>query len=519
MRILICTNAYPPRFVGGAELVAHQVARQMVRMGHDVAVFAGNLDDSRDRCTIMSDMVDGVKVHRVTTHSTDHDHHAINYVHVDVDRFFDEILRDFKPAVVHAHNLIGLSVRLLIAAAEGGSRVFVTLHDFWGFCLRNTLMLETGMPCQDRTACAACLGDTPAPDWAVRLRRDMMTLAFDHVTGFIAPGRHLADAYLAVGFPPERMTIVPNGIDIAPFAEAQTRQRADGNGMVVLLYAGHFGAHKGLQVLVRALPLMRGLDKVRLDLVGDGPDMTSLRALVQRLGLAAQVRFRGKIQPAAMPDVYAACDLFVLPSIWPENQPVCLMEAMACARPVVASRVGGIPDMIANDVEGILVAPNDPRALADALDRLVAAPDLRMRMGQRGRARVQNHGYDHQARALVDLFMRDQPDRGGRTATLTDALTENRPVVALLDEQAWRGDEVAAAVQVALVRETGYAVPYAWLTTLQRTRIAAFMLLRPKRSKDRFLQRLFGPRYDLVHGPRWLVWLGRALLLRHIGET
>jgi glycosyltransferase involved in cell wall biosynthesis len=511
MRILVCTNAYAPRFVGGAELVAHQIARQMVRLGHDVAVFAGNLDDSRDHHTMMSDTFDGVQVHRVTTHSANYDHRAINYVHCAVDTHFATILREFQPAVVHAHNLVGLSVRLLIAAAESGARVFVTLHDFWGFCLRNTLILENGMPCQDRTACAGCLGDTPEADWALRVRRDMMALAFDHVTGFVAPGRYLADAYLAAGFPPDRMNVVPNGIDVAPFAEAQSRHRAEGKGMVILLYAGHFGAHKGLQVLMRALSLMRWRDRVRLDLVGDGAEATRLRALVQRLGLAEQVRFRGKIQPAAMPDVYAACDVFVLPSIWPENQPVCLMEAMACARPVVASRIGGIPDMIDNDVEGVLIAPNDPQALADALDRLVAAPDLRVRMGQSGRARVQNHGYDHQALALLDLFARNQPDDCG--------LTETKPIVALLGEQAWRGDEVEPAVQRALAHETGYAVPYAWLTALQRNRIAAFMLVRPNSGKGRLLQRLFGPRQDLIKGPQWLVWLGRALLLRHTREA
>jgi glycosyltransferase involved in cell wall biosynthesis len=511
MRILVCTNAYPPRFVGGAELVAHQIARQMVQLGHDVAVFAGDLDDSRDHYTMMSDTLDGVRIHRVATRSADYDHRAINYVHSDVDTLFTAILREFKPAVVYAHNLVGLSVRLLIAAAESGARVFVTLHDFWGFCLRNTLMLENGMPCRDRTACAGCLGDTPDTGWALRVRRDMMALAFDHVTGFVAPSRYLADAYLTAGFPQDRMIVVPNGIDIAPFAEAQTRRPADGNGVVVLLYAGHFGTHKGLQVLLRALSLMRKQDTVRLDLVGDGPDFTGLHALVQRLGLAAQVRFRGKIQPSAMPSVYAACDLFVLPSIWPENQPVCLMEAMACAKPVVASRIGGIPDMITDDVEGVLIPPNDPQALADALDRLVAAPKLRLRMGQSGQARVQNYGYSHQALALVDLFTREQPHHG--------VLIQAKPIVALVGEQAWRGDGVEAHVYRALAGETGYAIPYAWLTTLQRTRIQAFLAVRPKDSKERLLRRLFGPRYALPHGPRTLVRLSKALLLRHNRET
>jgi glycosyltransferase involved in cell wall biosynthesis len=510
MRILVCTNAYPPRFVGGAELVAHQIARQMVQLGQDVAVFAGDPDGARDRYTMVSDTLDGVRVHRIATRAENHDHRAVNYVHDAIDVHFAAMLRDFKPEVVHAHNLIGLSVRMLVAAAESGARVFVTLHDFWGFCLRNTLTLENGQPCRDTTACADCLGNGPDTDWTLRVRRDMLALAFDHVTGFIAPSRYMADAYLSAGFPQDRMHIVRNGIDIAPFVLAQTQRQAEG-GAVVLLFAGHFGSHKGLQVLLHALSLMRARNAVRLDLVGDGPEDTRLRALVRQLGLEDGVRFRGKIQPAAMPHIHAACDVLVLPSIWPENQPVCLMEAMACAKPVVASRIGGIPEMIENDAEGLLIAPNDPQALADALDRLVASPQLRARMGQRGRARVENHGYDRQAQGLLDLFVRLQPPPAEPGAT--------KPIVALLGDQAWRGDAVDVAAQRALADEAGYVVPHTWLTRQQQTRMAALLLVQPNNRNERWLRLVFGPRYGLIGRPRRRAWLGKVLLLRQADES
>lgn len=495
MRILVCTNAYPPRFVGGAELVAHQVARQMVLLGHTVVIFAGDLDSPGEHYSVTVDAVDGIAVYRVATRTVDHDPNHRNYVHTDIDARFASIIQQFQPTIVHAHNLIGLSVRMLILAAQSGARVFVTLHDFWGFCLRNTLLLENGTPCVDPNACVACVRGPAFTEWSLRVRRDVMALAFDHVDGFIAPTQYLADQYIAAGFPADRVQVVPNGVDIAPFVEAETAAPARAAGEVVLLYAGYFGAHKGLLVLIRALARTQARPRIRLDLVGEGPLDIALRALVDQSGLADQVRFRGKIQPAAMPRIYATCDIVVLPSLWPENQPVSLMEAMACARPVVASRIGGIPDMIEDGCEGVLVDPDNIQALADALDRLVADPALRARMGENGRRRVQSYGYAQQAETLAERF------------TQADARpTPAGPIVAILGAE-WHAPDAGA--MRALASKHGYAIPFAWLTARQRGRVVAFLLIRPTNGWWAFARWLFGPVVAVRHIPRALV---RAML-------
>jgi len=454
MRILVCTNVYPPRFVGGAELVAHEVARNMALLGHTVAVFAGDLNGPGAHHGVTVDELDGLTVYRLTTLPADYDADNCNYIHPDIDAQFAAILREFQPTIVHAHNLIGLSVRMLITAAESGARVFTTLHDFWGFCLRHTLLRKDGSPCGDHSGCAACLNSQTDVRAALHLRNDVMRLAFDHVEGLIAPSRHVADAYLAAGFASDRLTVLPNGIDLAPYRHAENAGSRPGGEAVVLLYAGYFGAHKGLLVLLQAMAMMDHREAVVLDLVGDGPLDAGLRAFARQQGLADRVRFRGKVDPAAMATVYAASDVFVLPSVWPENQPVCLMEAMASAKPVIASRIGGIPEMLEDGREGLLVQPDDATALAQALDRLACDRDLRTRMGQAGRQKVAGYGYREQAQAMLALFAGPvQPQWRAQPS---------RPIIAL------RGGHLPG--RRALDDNPGYVIPLAWLSPLQLQR-------------------------------------------------
>jgi glycosyltransferase involved in cell wall biosynthesis len=151
---------------------------------------------------------------------------------------------------------------------------------------------------------------------------------------------------------------------------------------------------KGQAVLLEACARLvaRGIE-VRCDLVGDGPDRGALLRRARRLGLAERVHFHG----ACPREQVAAClretDVAVVPSVPTrdgrrEGIPVALMEAAASGRPVVASRLSGIPEAIEDGVEGILVAPGDADALADALARLARDPGLRGRLGTAARERM-----------------------------------------------------------------------------------------------------------------------------------
>jgi colanic acid/amylovoran biosynthesis glycosyltransferase len=146
---------------------------------------------------------------------------------------------------------------------------------------------------------------------------------------------------------------------------------------------------KGLDVLVRAVAsIARGGADIRLVIVGSGPLEGPLRRTVQQLGLEGRVLFEGAVGQDDMASYYADCDVFCLPS-FAEGVPVVLMEAMATGRPVIATRITGIPELIEDGVSGLLVAPGSLDQLVAALETLAASRELREQMGLAGRHKVE----------------------------------------------------------------------------------------------------------------------------------
>ncbi len=155
---------------------------------------------------------------------------------------------------------------------------------------------------------------------------------------------------------------------------------------VMLLCVGSFYNRKGFDVLIRALDLLhkQGISPV-VCIAGSGPEEEHLVQLVRELQCEDQVRFLGVRE--AVGDLFCACDVFVMPSRR-EGLGVACLEAMAAERPVIASRVGGLGEAVVHERTGLLVPPEDPVALADAIARLIADPALRTRLGAAGPGRV-----------------------------------------------------------------------------------------------------------------------------------
>jgi glycosyltransferase involved in cell wall biosynthesis len=146
---------------------------------------------------------------------------------------------------------------------------------------------------------------------------------------------------------------------------------------------------KGVHHLLRAFATARCTEsgaRPLLVYVGDGPEMLKLRALATELGVSRDTRFVGYSREVAR--YLQASDIVAVPSVWQDALPLGVLEAMAVGKPVVATRVGGIPEMCRDGVEGLLVQPAAVEELAHAITRLLESPSMRSAMGQRGRQRV-----------------------------------------------------------------------------------------------------------------------------------
>lgn len=186
-----------------------------------------------------------------------------------------------------------------------------------------------------------------------------------------------------------KVRIVPNAIEkrsleINQFLVAGWKRRHGLDRRPVLVTVGRLSPEKGHHILLQAAQnlVQAGFD-FQLLVVGEGPQRADLERLTERLGLGAQVRFMG--QRSDMDMIYAAADLFVLPS-FKEGMPNVLLEAMAHGLPMVATRVGGIPEMVRDGREALLVPARDVAALRFALERLLRFPERARELGRNARA-------------------------------------------------------------------------------------------------------------------------------------
>lgn len=224
-------------------------------------------------------------------------------------------------------------------------------------------------------------------DYIRRARYVMLLHQADLIVGV---SRQVLDDFLRDGTPGARTQVIYNGID---FARLDKRPGKDLRpllgipaGTTLIGAAGSLIQRKGHDVLIRALDLLTGEQPPHLLIASDGPEREALQRLTAELGLSARIHFLGYHDNIT--DVYESCDIMVLASR-ADAFGLVLAEAGYLRRPVVATRVGGIPEVVVDGETGLLVPPDDPQALAGALQRLVDDKGLRERLGEAGRVRAQ----------------------------------------------------------------------------------------------------------------------------------
>jgi glycogen(starch) synthase len=198
--------------------------------------------------------------------------------------------------------------------------------------------------------------------------------------------------------------IVRRGVDRELFAGARAEPFPELVGGPRVVFVGRLVRPKGPHTLVQAAARLQ-TPGVRVLLVGDGPERSAIERTVRRLGMADRVHVTGFIGHEQVPAVLRSADLLVLPSTYEELGTV-LVEAQQVGLPVVASRVGGIPEVIDHGVNGLLVAPGDPAALADAIDAVLGDPELAARLGAAAARRAPLYDLERVEREVHALYER-----------------------------------------------------------------------------------------------------------------
>jgi phosphatidyl-myo-inositol alpha-mannosyltransferase len=283
------------------------------------------------------------------------------------------VLRELDPDVIHVHEPVVPWAGL--ASLRADAPVVATFHAWSDSHRAYALARPLGRSILARAAAAVAVSEAAA-------------------------GYHAA----ALGVPRERFTIVPNGVDVARFAGAEPSEEPSADGRPTLLFVGRLEKRKGLEPLLRAFTLLWAeVPDLRLLVVGDGPERARCEQLLPS-HLRSDVRFLGRVGQDELPRLYASCDLYVSPALGGESFGIVLLEAMAAGTAIVASDIPGYRSVARDGVQGRLVPPGDPRALADTIRALLADPSLRSAMAAEGRRTVQDYDWPVVAARLRTVY-------------------------------------------------------------------------------------------------------------------
>lgn len=240
------------------------------------------------------------------------------------------------------------------------------------------------------------------------LRRSRYVFLLHQTTLLVGVSKQVLADFARDGMPPGRMRVIHNGIDFARLRSASQDNPRHRLGIaddaVVISAIGSLIRRKGQDVLIRAFKLLDTGRDPHLLVISDGPERSSLEALAAQLDLQDRVHFLGHFDFDDLPAIYGTSDIVALASR-AEAFGLVLAEAGYFALPVVATTVGGIPEVVEHGSTGLLVPPDDPEALAAALSRLIGEPDYRRELGRAAKDRVERlFGVDRMAANFHDAY-------------------------------------------------------------------------------------------------------------------
>ncbi|MBX7193912.1 MAG: glycosyltransferase [Sandaracinaceae bacterium] len=374
MNTLHVIHGYPPFYMAGSEVYTRNLCRALARESA-VHVFTRVENPFAPPYSVTTSREDGVEVTRVNKPARDYTLED-KYLDARVDDVFRETVARVRPDVVHIGHLSHLSTNLpIIAKRELGLPVVHTVHDFWLHCVRGQLVRADLAPCQGPSddACTRCLRDTlkhHASLGATATYRTHMQDVLEHIDRFLVPSRTVGDFLIQQGVDPDKVIHWPYGLDVSRIVPRVSGRLP--RETVRFGFMGRVIPVKGIGLLLEAFREVRG--DVTLEVWGQANgSLPWLRALS---GDDPRVTFRGGYEHDDLAEVLSRFDVLVAPSLWLENSPLVIQEALAAGIPIITSDAGGMAELVDEGRHGFRVPLGDRVALRDRMQTIADEPSL-----------------------------------------------------------------------------------------------------------------------------------------------
>lgn len=353
MKILIVNAFYYPNMIGGTEQSIKLLSEGLVKRGHEVFILTG------DSSKISEEK--GVKITRLGFQSENEsklkkiNRKIIQFNGYIISDIINKVLDSIKPDVVHTNNLFNLSTIIWKCAKKRNIKVTHTIRDYWGLCLKSTLLDSKGEICvKSKGLC--------------KIHKHNYKLSTKYVDIVTSPSKFTLDMYKDnYMFEKSEKKVIPNAIDFdIDKREKLLRNRLDNNSNIItFLFIGSLDTHKGIKFLIESFKDTK-LDNIRLSICGDGP----LKKYVEEnIKIDNRINYLGKVLNADKEKVLISSDVMVVPSIWYEPFGRVVIEGYKYGMPVIASQIGGISELLEENIS-LGVKPNCNEELTNAMKLL-----------------------------------------------------------------------------------------------------------------------------------------------------
>lgn len=406
MKIIIGVHHFPPRYTGGAEWQAFRIARALQTKGHSVWVVAIEefLPHTKPKLEWKDEIYENIPIRRLfISHDTTPDRLGYVYLNPLIGDHLINLFSEYKPDIFHLISGYLMSASSLQAAFNLGIPTIVNLIDFWFLCPRIQMLRSNGqistLPIQPEN-CARCLGEeklryrllgrifprymnihwkTRSRDIsAIKERMRLLKSVLSKVDIAISNSQFLRNVFIEAGMPPDRIRYSRQGLDLPVLSPEILKKTPSPN--LRIGYLGQITEFKGVHILLEAI---RELSDQPLSVyIYGNPNShpTYTRKLCRIAAANPRVVMMGVYQSGDLGRVLQNLDVIVVPSLWYENSPNVILEAFAHRTPVIASNLGGMAELVQDNVSGLLFPPGDSHTLAKHIYRLIHEPGLLRRL-------------------------------------------------------------------------------------------------------------------------------------------
>jgi phosphatidyl-myo-inositol alpha-mannosyltransferase len=356
---------------GGVQIHVGQLARRLQEAGHDVMVLAPSRSRPRDSFVVPVGLPVRVPFNGSIAPIAPWPSSA---------RRVEKALAQFLPDVVHVHEPL-LPGPAMFATRNRSEPVVATFHAY-----------------ADRAVIFSLMAPLLRTVW----RRLSARIAVSQA----------AASFVARRFPGDGIRVIPNGVETEQFARAEPAALPQGRKV---LFVNRLEPRKGFAVMVDAFRrLATAHPDLLLVVAGDGPERDAVRRLTPPL--RERVVMLGNVPHDRLPSIHAACEVFCAPATGRESFGIVLVEALSSGLPVVASAIPGYREVIRDDVDGLLVPPGDPEAVARAVGRLLGDADLSKRLSETGRKTARRYSWDTVAGEIEAVYREVLAEKSSRGA-------------------------------------------------------------------------------------------------------